>query len=196
MSAVLEIGQQKNLTADEFFYSPLSQNHELIKGEIVPTDFLGTFDGHLLAKLNLVISDFVRQNKLGITIANVGFILARNPDTVRGANLAFISKSRLAYTGITEKFYPYAPNFIAEVTSENRPFEKVKERADEFLQSGTEMVWIINHQRIEHRSNLTVNILRSDGTTFTVENDDEVSGENVIEGFKLFASKLLENWLI
>lgn len=196
MSAVLEIGQRKNLTANEFFYSPLSQNHELIKGEIVPTDFLGTFDGHLLAKLNLVISEFVRQNRLGIMMVNVGFILASNPDTVRGANLAFISKARLADTGITEKFYPSAPNFIAEVASETRPFEKVKERADEFLQSGTEMVWIVNHQKVEHRNNLTVNIFRADGTTFTVEKDDEVSGENVFEGFELFVSKLLENQFI
>lgn len=182
------------MDADEFFHSPFSENHELVKGEIFPTNFLGTFDGLLLAKLNLVISDFVRQNRLGIIVVNVGFILAKNPDTVRGANLAFISKSRLAYTGITEKFYPHAPNFIAEVASEHRPFEKVKEHADEFLQSGTEMVWIIHHQKAEHRSNLAINIFRADGTAFSVEQNDEASGENVIEGFKLFASTLLENW--
>lgn len=181
------------MNADEFYYSPLSENHELVKGEIVPTKFLGAFDGFLLAKLNLAISDFVRQNKLGITVSNVGFILARNPDTVRGANLAFISKSRLAYTGITEKFYPYPPDFIAEIASEHRPFEKVKERTDEFLKSGTDMVWII-HQQVENRSNLVIKIFRADGTK--AEQDIEASGENVFEGFTFSVSKLLENWLI
>lgn len=181
------------MDADEFFHSPFSENHELVKGEIVPTNYLGTFDGLLLARLDLVISDFVRQNSLGIIVVNVGFILAGNPDTVGGANLAFISKSRLAHTEITEKFYPHAPDFIAEVASEHRPFEKVKARIDEFLQVGTEMAWIIHHQKVEHRSNLSIYIFRADGTTFTIEQDNEASGENVIKGFKLFAANLLEN---
>lgn len=181
------------MDADEFYYSPLSENHELIKGEVVPTNFLGAFDGFLLTKLNLEISEFVRQNNLGITASNVGFILARNPDTVRGANLAFISKARLAHTGITEKFYPYSPDFIAEIASQHRPFEKVKERADEFLKSGTDMVWII-HNQVKHRSNLAIKVFRADGTI--VEQDFETSGENVFEGFKFSVSKLLENWHI
>lgn len=186
---------QKEWTADDFFYSRFSENHELVHGKIVPTNFLGTFDGYLLAKFNLAISDYVRQNKLGIVVANVGFILARNPDTIRGANLAFISKSRLAQTGITEKFYPYAPNFVAEIASEHRPFESVKERANEFLTAGSDMVWIIRHQRVNQHSEIAVNIFRSDGTASVVEQNNEASSEDVIQGFKLFVPKLLENWL-
>ena len=40
------------------------------------------------------------------------------PNTVRRANLAFVSKLRLAQTGITEKFYPYPPDFVAEIASD------------------------------------------------------------------------------
>jgi Uma2 family endonuclease len=181
------------MNADDFFYSRFPENHELIKGEISPISYLGAFDGFLLAKLNLVISEFVRQDKLGILVANVGFILERNPDTVRGANLAFVSKSRLAQTGITEKFYLYPPNFIAEVASDNRPFEKVKERVDEFLQAGTDLAWVIRHQK---GKNLRIESYQANGETFIAEITDEISGENVIKGFKMVASKLLENWLI
>jgi hypothetical protein len=37
MSAVLNVTQEKEWTADEFFHSPLSKNHELVEGELVET---------------------------------------------------------------------------------------------------------------------------------------------------------------
>lgn len=183
------------MDADEFFHSPFSENHELVKGDIVPTDFLGTFDGLIIAKFNSIISDFVRENELGMILSNVEFVLAKNPDTVRGANLAFISKSRLAQTGIKEEFYPHPPEFIAEIVSEHKPFEVVKDRVDDFLKSGTEMIWMIQNQRLENDSNITIKVLRNDGTEFIVEQNEEVSGENVIEEFKFSPSKLSKNWL-
>src|SRR4051794_26536294 len=100
----------KPITAEELFAMGDIGPCELIKGEIVPLVPPGFEHGDVAAQLLFLISQFVRKRKLGkVVAAETGFTLARNPDTTRGADVAFVSRPRLPKGRLT-KYYEGAPD--------------------------------------------------------------------------------------
>jgi hypothetical protein len=57
-------------------------------------------------RLGWRLAQHVEANRLGIVgAAETGFKLASNPDTVRGADIAFVSKTRLEEVGEVEGYW-------------------------------------------------------------------------------------------
>ena len=72
-----------------------------------------------------------------------GYVLARNPDTVRGPDLSFIARERLV--GFDDsRFFEGAPDLAVEILSpSNRPGE-VRAKAPEYLAAGARLVWVVD----------------------------------------------------
>ena len=89
--------KMKYITAEELLRMPRSERYELVKGALVEmSPPPGTEHGSLAFQLSYLIGHFVKQHELGrVFAAETGFRLARNPDTVRAADVAFVAKSRL-----------------------------------------------------------------------------------------------------
>src|SRR5438552_14613484 len=99
--------------------------------------------GHGAIAMNLGISLglFVRQHKLGVTFAaETGFILSRNPDTVRAADGSFVSITRIPPGGVPMKFFPGAPDLAIEVISPSDTVFDVEEKVNDWLNAGTKLV--------------------------------------------------------
>jgi Uma2 family endonuclease len=84
----------------------------------------------------------------GVTLgAEAGFILRRDPDTVRAPDAAFVSTARVEAAGPVRGFFPGAPDFAAEVVSPSDTFAEVEAKALYWLEFGTTLVLVIDPAR-------------------------------------------------
>ena len=87
-----------------------------------------------------------RQTGTGVGFgAETGFVLAH--DTVRAPDTAFVSKQRADEVGRTNRFWPGAPDFAAEVVSPGDTFSEVEEKALMWLEAGTKIVLVLDPAR-------------------------------------------------
>lgn len=168
------------MTADELLYVDIpNKRTELVKGVLVVHEPPGGRHGRLTAELTLVIGAYVKEHGLGTVYAgDTGFTLARGPDTVRGPDLAFVSKSRVPEADPVG-FLELGPDLVIEVLSAgDRPGEVLAKVAD-WLTAGTALVWLIDGQRRSAR------VYRADGSVDSVSDQQALDGEDVLPGFSL-----------
>jgi Uma2 family endonuclease len=186
MSAVLERTITGKMTAEEFEVSPFAETHELIRGELYPIMPAGTLHGIITNRLSAQITFFVTENDLGeVTAAETGFKLV-NQSTV-GADVGFIGKENLAKFGVPDSFFPTAPDIAVEVVSPSNSSEEISTKVEDYLSSGSRLVWIVYPKRkvvVVYRANNTVSFLHE---------NDELDGEDVLPDFRLPLEKIFGN---
>ena len=186
MSAVLNKITEKHWTADEFFHSQLSQNHELIEGELVKTMSTGFIYGIIAQRIGRFVGNFADEHNLGeVAAAETGFILGE--ETYRGADGAFISNENLGKYGYPQGFFPTAPDIAIEVVSPSNTSEEMMQKVNLYLQNGSRIVWIIYPQTkviTVYRQNNVVSLLRE---------TDTLDGEDVLPNFRLPVATLFAN---
>jgi Uma2 family endonuclease len=119
-----------------------------------------------------------------VLTADAGFILARNPDTVRAPDVAVILTDRIPKGGLPEGFFPGPPDLAVEVVSPWDRLGAVDEQAQELLAAGTREVWII-----DSRSS-TVRVLAGRGASERVLGRRDALTTDVLPGFSLSLSEL------
>src|SRR3990172_9612434 len=92
--------------------------YELVRGELVPVTPAGDEHAALAALIAGALTAFVRPRRLGVVHVEAGYILSRNPDTVRGLDVAFVSRERRATLGGRVRgFIAGAPDLAVDVRS-------------------------------------------------------------------------------
>jgi Uma2 family endonuclease len=169
----------RHMTADELFRMPRGhRRHELINGELRDMAPAGFEHGAVVAPLTELLSAFVRKARLGQVLgAETGFILARNPDTVRAPDIAFVCRSRLEQTGIPAAFFPGPPDLAVEVVSPGDTHEEVEAKVDGWLDAGAQAVWVVNPRR------RTVTTYRTRTAVTVLTESDLLDGGSVLPGF-------------
>jgi Uma2 family endonuclease len=171
--------QARLLTAEDLWNMPGDQRRELVRGELRTMGPAGSEHGAIIINLSVLLAVYVRQHKLGVVFgAETGFVLARDPDVVRGADVSFVKALRIPRTGIPKKFWEGVPDLAVEVVSPSDSLEEVEEKVDDYLNAGTALVWVVNPRRrtiAVHRSGQNPRILHEGGT---------LTGEDVIPGFE------------
>ena len=166
------------ITAEQLLHlDTAGQSAELVRGKFILREPPGAMHGYVASRLNARISRYVEDHDLGaVFAAETGFVLARDPDTVRAPDVAFIAKSRLP-SPLPAGYAAIAPDLAAEILSPNdRPGEVLAKVAD-WLESGTTIVWVIDPVRRVAR------VYRSDGTESAVADGDALTGGTVLPGF-------------
>ncbi len=116
---------------------------ELIEGEIIYMPPTG--DEHGIFEFNIggEIRAFVRKHKLGyVSGGEVGIYIRRNPDTVRAADVAFISNERYAKRGMSV-YLDVAPDLIVEIMSPADRWSEVMKKMEEYFAIGVRLVLVV-----------------------------------------------------
>lgn len=188
MSAILE----KLITADELFELPHDMNgndyrSELNQGELKLMPPTGGEHGLVTADITIEIGVFVKANNLGRVFgAETGFILERDPDTVKGADVAFITHERLAQIERIERYVPFAPDIAVEVLSPSNSVLEIEEKIDLYFAAGAKLIWIINPRR------KTVSVYSAPDKSKTLTEKDTLDGGDVLPGFTHELAKLFK----
>jgi len=165
------------MTAEELLHTSIPDKQvDLVRGVLVVREPPGLRHGRVAVALAAQLVAHVRAHDLGQVYVEAGFTLARDPDTVRGPDVAFISRARLPEPEPVG--YPdLAPDLVVEIVSPgDRPGQVLATVAD-WLDAGTRLVWIIDPERHLAR------IYRHDGTEQIVSADQSLDGEDVVPGF-------------
>src|ERR1700752_3363544 len=91
------------MTAEELMQLEGPNRHELVKGELLTMPPSNYEHGRLVIKLGMLLGQHVETNKLGVLLAESGYKLESNPDTVLGPDLSFIARERIG--AIPEGYY-------------------------------------------------------------------------------------------
>lgn len=167
------------ITADQLFEMGDIGRCELIRGEIIHMVPAGAEHGDVAMELGRLIANHVRAHKLGKTYAaETGFIIARNPDTVRAPDVAFVSNARLPAARV-RRFFPGAPDLAVEVVSPDDRLSEVAAKVDQWLAAGASSVWVVDPP------NRTIAVHRAGNVVRLFRDADELRDEPLLPGFTL-----------
>jgi Uma2 family endonuclease len=153
--------------------------YELIAGELRKTGPAGWKHGTVAGKLHTRLGQHVEQQQLGRVLgADPGFLIARDPDTVRAPDIAFIHKDRLPAEEPSEAFWPGAPDLAVEVVSPSDTLGDVDDKVKTWLDAGAAAVWVVNPK---WRS---VTVYHSAADIKTLTESDDLDGGDVVPGFR------------
>jgi Uma2 family endonuclease len=173
----------KLMTADQFFdwvMRPENQgmHYELVRGEVIEMPRPGERHGLICANAVTIIGLYARQQRKGYALSNdPGILLERNPDTVRGPDVAYFEKGK-RYEEMNPKFAEGVPTLAVEVLSPNDRLGKVTRRVSEFLRAGIRLVWVIDPEACD------VMVYRAGHESYVVGRDQELTGDDILPDFR------------
>lgn len=177
------------VTADELLALPtgMGQRYELVAGELRVMSPAGWRHGGVADSVAALLAPYIRKHMLGRGFAaETGFLLRRNPDTVRAPDYAFVSNARLPKSEPAEAYWPGAPDLAVEVLSPSDTFGEVAEKVDEWLSSGCLVVWVIDPKL------QTITIYESLTNVRILAVGDTLQGDPVLPGFSCDVSQLFQ----
>jgi Uma2 family endonuclease len=154
--------------------------YELEAGRLIRMPPGGPLASIVAATFLTLVNEFVRLQRLGVVGgADFGIQLARDPDTVRAPDVGFYRADRLPAGGIPETYWDLAPDLAVEVLSPSDRRGKVLKKVGEYLDAGTQLVWVVDPRR------RTAVVYRPEGEPTILGADGVLDGEDVLSGFTL-----------
>src|SRR5439155_16361844 len=136
------------MTAEELLYTNVpNKRTELVRGRLIVHEPPGGRHGYVAANLAFRLNKHIDLTGAGaVFVGDVGFTLHRDPDTVRGPDVAFVRKTD-------------CPNPFPTPISSSRPTwwsrccrttsarEKCWPKFGDWLDAGARLVWVIDPER-------------------------------------------------
>ena len=177
------------MTAEELLDLPAGSGRcELVEGELAHLILAGGEHGALAARLGRLLDEHVEAHDLGVCCgADTGFILRRDPDTVRAPDAAVVLKSRIPDTGIPAGYWPFAPDLAVEVVSPSDRLAEVHVKITEYFAAGTRLVWLVEPET------RMVHAYRSLQEVEVVGTEQDLDGGEVLPGFRCVMRRLFDS---
>ena len=151
---------------------------ELIRGElcVMPPAFAD--HGETVGALHAILGAYVRTYNLGkMYSAETGFLVARNPDSIRTTDIAFIQRNRLTPEAVAPTWNPVMPDLVVEVVASRDRAPEIAGKVEMWIEAGVRMVWVV------YRLRRTVEIFQPHRQMLLVSEHEQLTGTDVIPGF-------------
>ncbi len=184
MSTVIKL-----LTAEEYARLPEEQDRpsELVRGVIVRMNPPRFRHGELSSNFAGLLRDYVRPRKLGRVVTNdSGVITERDPDTVRGPDVAYFSYARLSREVEVELYPPVLPELAVEVRSPSDRWAEVHRKVAEYLAAGVLVVCVVDDD------SRTISLFYGDKPLATLHTGDQLTLPEIFSGFSVAVADVFE----
>ena len=179
MSQTTALAEIRLITGEELLAMGDIGPCELIDGRIVPMTPTGAEHGSVEINLSSELAVYVRRHGIGWVLGGeVGIYTRRDPDRIRGADIAFISRER-APDGPPKGFLDVAPELIVEIISPGDRWQDMRLKIQEYFTIGVQQVWVVEPE------NRSVLVYRSAAEVRTLLESDVLVAEGLLEGFSL-----------
>ena len=123
----------------------LPERFEIVRGEVVPLSPTGGKHGYVEQRIGRVLGHEGEDADLGTPfVGEVGVVVVRDPQTVRGADAAFLLKEQMPPEETPEGYLLTPPALVAEVLSPNDRASYVQAKVLEYLSAGVRVVWVVD----------------------------------------------------
>ena len=165
--------------------SALRKRTELVRRGLVVMAPTGGRHGQVAHRVGLFIGNHVLARNLGrVFAAETGFLLRRNPDTVRAPDVAFVAGERLGAEETPAGFLELAPDVVAEVVSPGDPAGEIRDNVGDWLAAGTRLVWVV------YPETRSVVVHRQGGAPESLSGEDTLNGVPVLSDFTVRVREL------
>lgn len=181
----------KLLTADEFWEwccrpENAGRRVELVRGEIVEMPPPGEVHGTLCWWISYLLGMYViRRGVGGVATNDTGLVVQEGPDSVRGPDVILFRESK-SLEQLTTKHSRRIPELVVEVVSPNDKPNKLTQRIGDYLRRGVPLVWVVDPD------DRTVGVHRASELPRTLDETDELTGEEVLPELKLKVAELFK----
>jgi Uma2 family endonuclease len=184
---VAPLQSEKLITGEEALALGDIGPYELVEGRIVPMSPTGYKHARYESNFDEYLKAFVRGRNLGhVLVGEVGIYTGRRPDTVRGADLAFISNERYAQQKKESGFLEVAPELVVEILSPDDRWNDVTQKLREYFSIGVKLVWVADPAA------RTVYAYRALTEVREFKETDLLPGDDILPGFSVPVANLFE----
>jgi Uma2 family endonuclease len=169
----------KTMTAEEFcdfVHRPENDNKwfELVRGEVIELPPPMKRHGAVCANVARILGNFTFQRRKGYITANdSGVILERDPDTVRGPDVALYEDAQ-KFEDLHPKYGEVPPRLAVEVLSPNDRADRITRKMMDYIRNGVPLVWLIDPDA------KLVTVFRPDGPPYELKDTDDITGNAVL----------------
>ncbi len=157
---------------------------ELVEGRIVRMNPPGAEHGRIEALLIWHLMNVVTTHQNAHVLSGeTGIYIRRNPDTVRGMDIAVISRQRLP-TVADSGYLEVAPELVVEIVSPSDRWQDIEDKISDYFSIGVEQVWVV------HPRQQAVYVYRSRSERAVFEREATLQGKGVLEGLRLTVAAL------
>lgn len=135
------------LSAEAFYGLPEEDDgyrEELVAGQVIREPMPGFVHGATEVRISRRVAEHAERHGLGEVVTEAGFVLQRNPDTVRGPDVAFVSAARLDAWRDRGPYVEGAPDLAVEVRSPSNTRREMQKKVEEYLAAGGREVWVVD----------------------------------------------------
>lgn len=174
---------KKLMTAEEFcdwVHEPEQADKwfELVRGEVIELPPPLKAHGVVCPNISRILGNFLFELGKGYLTSNdSGVILERDPDTVRGPDIAFYEDAN-TFAELHPKYGEVPPRLAIEVLSPNDRASKVLRKISDYLRCGVELVWVIDPEI------RTATVHQPGKPQVELDETQELTGADVLPGFR------------
>jgi Uma2 family endonuclease len=162
----------------------LPKGYELVDGELVELQG-GCECGFIAGKLACLLGNHCERPWIGWALGReAGYqLLPARPKLIRKPNVSFVRLGRLPNEELPYGPARLAPDLAVEVVSPNSLSYEVETKVAEYREAGVPLLWVVAPptRRV---------LIRRDGSVREVGEDGELSGEDVVPGFRCHVADL------
>ena len=165
---------------------PHDARWEIDAGRLVAHEPPSYFHGSATASIIIALGAFVQASRLGCVVGgDPGFRLARDPDTLRAPDVAFVSAARDRQIRQPDTFPEVPPDLAVEVLSRHDRRTAVRRKVAQYLAHGVRSVWVCDPRKRTLERHL------ADGTVHVHAGDDSWVEDPTLPGFRVRLGDLL-----
>jgi Uma2 family endonuclease len=176
------------ITAEEYARMPdPGVPTELVRGEIVEMNIPKPRHGQVCNTAGWLIRSFAHEHGLGHVASNdAGVITERDPDTVRGGDVWFVSYQKIPRGPLPQTYLEIAPDIVIEVKSAFDRWVELHAKVTEYLTAGVGVVCVLDPETE------TVRLYYADKPEVILSGDDAVEFPEQLPGFSVSAAAFFE----
>ena len=154
-------------------------------GELIVMPPTGAETGRLNADLTYQLVAWTKKDATGVCFdSNAGFTLPNG--AIRAPDGAWIKREK--WDRLTkqqkERFGPWCPDFVVELSSPSRRLSELHNKMVEFMQNGASLGWLIDPFKRQ------VYVYRPNEELIILDNTESVSADPLLPGFELNLTEL------
>jgi Uma2 family endonuclease len=179
---------ERLLTAEEYAKLPdTGVPTELVRGRVVEMNVSAPRHGEICSKVARLVGNYADNHGLrGVVVGHSGVITGRNPDTVRGADVAYYSYTRVPRGPLPAGYLDVVPELVFEVRSPTDRWSHLFAKAGEYLEAGVTVVCILD--QMSER----VLVCRAEEPPLTLQRDEELHLPDVLGDFRVPVRRFFE----
>jgi Uma2 family endonuclease len=169
---------ERTYTADDLLTLPDGDHYELVDGKLVEKD-VGTKADYIATKLARLLGNHCENPWIAWVLSEASYqFLPGRPNVVRKPDVSVIRLGRFPDEKLPDGHTRFAPDLAVEVVSPKDLYYEVDQKVSEYRAGGVPLIWIISPP------SQTVLIRRLNGSVSEVGVAGELSGEDVVPGFR------------